>query len=166
MNKHATLEPTKPTASGGPTNRTGKPDLETLNPGNVDLETHTLETLTLETLTLENVNLETLEHHERISLQPECTVERTLDVIGGKWTTLILRDLLGGTKRFGQLRSSLGGIPPKTLTERLRDLERHGALERVQYPEIPPRVEYTLTEKGRALGAIIDAMADWGSRWT
>ncbi len=107
-----------------------------------------------------------LKHHERIKAQPECTVERTLEVIGGKWTTLILRDLLGGTRRFGELRSSLGKIPPKTLTERLRDLEQRGALERVQYPEIPPRVEYTLTEKGRALGAIIDAMARWGGEWT
>jgi DNA-binding HxlR family transcriptional regulator len=108
----------------------------------------------------------TLEHQTRIQLQPECTVERTLEVIGGKWTTLILRDLLTGTKRFGELRSSLGNIPPKTLTERLRNLEEQGALERVQFPEIPPRVEYTLTDKGRALGAIIEAMAHWGSRWT
>jgi DNA-binding HxlR family transcriptional regulator len=109
---------------------------------------------------------EKLGHGERIQLQPECTVERTLEVIGGKWTTLILRDLLGGTKRFGELRSSLGNIPPKTLTERLRNLEEQGALERVQFPQIPPRVEYTLTDKGRALGAIIEAMAHWGSRWT
>jgi DNA-binding HxlR family transcriptional regulator len=108
----------------------------------------------------------TLEHQMRIQLQPECTVERTLEVIGGKWTTLILRDLLMGTKRFGELRASLGNIPPKTLTERLRNLEEQGALERVQFPEIPPRVEYTLTDKGRALGAIIEAMAFWGSRWT
>ena len=113
-----------------------------------------------------NAEAATLEHQERIQLQPECTVERTLEVIGGKWTTLILRDLLMGTKRFGELRSSLGNIPPKTLTERLRNLEEQGALERVQFPEIPPRVEYTLTEKGRALGAIIEAMAHWGSRWT
>ena len=108
----------------------------------------------------------TLEHQQRIQTQAECTVERTLEVIGGKWTTLILRDLLTGTKRFGELRSSLGNIPPKTLTERLRNLEEQGALERVQHPEIPPRVEYTLTAKGRALGAIIAAMADWGTRWT
>ena len=107
-----------------------------------------------------------LEHRERIVQQPECTVERTLEVIGGKWTTLVLRDLLTGTKRFGELRASLGKIPPKTLSERLRDLELHGALVRVQFPEIPPRVEYTLTEKGRALGAIIQAMGDWGERWT
>ena len=106
------------------------------------------------------------EHHERIKAQPECTVERALEVIGGKWTTLILRDLLSGTRRFGELRSNLGTIPPKTLTERLRDLEQHGALERVQFLEIPPRVEYTLTEKGRALGAIIEAMARWGEAWT
>jgi DNA-binding HxlR family transcriptional regulator len=107
-----------------------------------------------------------LEYQQRINLQPECTVERTLEVIGGKWTTLILRDLLSGTKRFGELRSSLGNIPPKTLTERLRDLEKHGALTRIQFPEIPPRVEYTLTDKGRALGGIINAMAQWGSDWT
>jgi DNA-binding HxlR family transcriptional regulator len=116
-----------------------------------------------EAVTPEHANLR---HGERIQLQPECTVERTLEVIGGKWTTLILRDLLSGTKRFGELRSSLGSIPPKTLTERLRNLEEQGALERVQFPEIPPRVEYTLTDKGRALGAIIEAMAHWGSRWT
>jgi DNA-binding HxlR family transcriptional regulator len=107
-----------------------------------------------------------IEHHKRIELQPECTVERTLEVIGGKWTTLILRDLLGGTKRFGELRTSLGHIPPKTLTERLRELEMHGVLERVQYPQIPPRVEYNLTEKGFALRHIIEAMGDWGSKWT
>ena len=107
-----------------------------------------------------------LEYQARINRQPECTVERTLEVIGGKWTTLILRDLLGGTKRFGELRASLGNIPPKTLTERLRALEAHGALERVQFPEIPPRVEYTLTKKGHALGAIIGAMAQWGIDWT
>jgi DNA-binding HxlR family transcriptional regulator len=116
-----------------------------------------------EAVTPEHANLR---HGERIQLQPECTVERTLEVIGGKWTTLILRDLLSGTKRFGELRASLGNIPPKTLTERLRNLEEQGALERVQFPEIPPRVEYTLTDKGRALGAIIEAMAHWGSRWT
>ncbi len=104
-------------------------------------------------------------HRSRISTQPECTVERTLLVIGGKWTTLILRDLLTGTKRFGELKSSLDGIPPKTLTERLRELEDHGVVSRIQFPEIPPRVEYTLTAKGEALSVIIDAMAQWGSQW-
>jgi DNA-binding HxlR family transcriptional regulator len=106
------------------------------------------------------------EHQKEISTRPECTVERTLEVIGGKWTTLILRDLLGGTKRFGELRQNLTGIPPKTLTERLRDLEQHGVLERVQHPTIPPKVEYTLTPKGMALGGIIEAMGQWGAVWT
>jgi DNA-binding HxlR family transcriptional regulator len=105
-------------------------------------------------------------HRNRITSQPDCTVERTLLVIGGKWTTLVLRDLLTGTKRFGELKKSLSGIPPKTLTERLRELEDHGVVTRVQFPEIPPRVEYTLTNKGQALGAIIDAMAEWGSEWS
>jgi DNA-binding HxlR family transcriptional regulator len=88
----------------------------------------------------------------RIQQQPESTLECMLEVRGGKWIMLILRDLFTGTKGFGELRSSLGSIPPKTLTERLRDLEDHRALERVQHPEIPPRVEYTLNEKGRAFG--------------
>jgi DNA-binding HxlR family transcriptional regulator len=105
-------------------------------------------------------------HQTRVETQPECTVERALAVIGGKWTTLILRDLLTGMKRFGALKTGLGSIPAKTLTERLRDLESQGVVSRVQYPEIPPRVEYSLTEKGRALGSIIDAMAQWGSDWT
>jgi DNA-binding HxlR family transcriptional regulator len=105
-------------------------------------------------------------HRKRVKTQPECTVERTLGVIGGKWTTLILRDLLTGMKRFGELKTGLGSIPAKTLTERLRDLESQGVVCRVQYPEIPPRVEYSLTEKGRALGSIIDAMAEWGTDWT
>jgi DNA-binding HxlR family transcriptional regulator len=99
--------------------------------------------------------------HER----PECTVERALEVIDGKWTTLILRDLLGGTRRFGELRGSLSGISPKTLTDRLRDLERHGVLIRTVYPEIPPRVDYALTDKGRALGSVVDALAQWGQQW-
>lgn len=98
--------------------------------------------------------------------RPECTVERALAVIDGKWTTLLLRDLLGGTRRFGQLRASLPGISPKTLTDRLRDLERHGVLTRTIYAEIPPRVDYTLTDKGQALGSVVSAMADWGRDWT
>lgn len=96
----------------------------------------------------------------------ECAVERALEVIDGKWTTLILRDLLGGTKRFGQLRAGLSGISPKTLTDRLRELEASGVLVRKLYPEVPPRVEYTLTDKGRALGSVVAALADWGREWT
>ena len=95
-----------------------------------------------------------------------CVVERTINIIGGKWTTLILRELLKETRRFGELRTSLTGISPKTLTDRLRELEECGVLERTIYPEVPPRVEYTLTEKGKALRPIVDAMAAWGARWT
>ncbi|MFN3267176.1 MAG: winged helix-turn-helix transcriptional regulator [Deinococcales bacterium] len=105
------------------------------------------------------------DYQNQIANRPECAVERTLEIIGGKWTTLILRDLLTGTKRFGELRKSLVGIPPKTLTERLRDLEQNGILVRIQHPTIPPKVEYTLTPKGLALGAIIASMAAWGQQW-
>ena len=96
----------------------------------------------------------------------QCVVERTVDIIGGKWTTLILRELLSGTKRFGEMRSSLEGISPKTLTDRLRELESHKILERTVYPEVPPRVEYTLTERGEALRPVIEAMGAWGAKWT
>ena len=92
-----------------------------------------------------------------------CPIERTLGVIDGKWTILILRDLFNGTKRFGELRRSLDGVSPKTLSERLRGLEVQGIVERVIYPEVPPRVEYSLTEKGKSLRAILDQMRTWGS---
>ena len=92
-----------------------------------------------------------------------CPIERTLSVIDGKWTILILRDLFDGTKRFGELRRSLDGVSPKTLSQRLRGLEAQGIVERVIYPEIPPRVEYSLTEKGKSLRAILDQMRIWGS---
>lgn len=102
----------------------------------------------------------------RVQVDPRCTIERTLDVIGGKWATLILRELLGGTKRFGEMRARLTGVSPKTLTDRLRELEAHGVVARTVYAEVPPRVEYTLTEKGRALRPILEAMGAWGERWT
>ena len=107
-----------------------------------------------------------LEYETRVSVQPECVVERTLEVIGGKWTTLILRDLLRGTKRFGELRRNLHAVSPKTLTDRLRFLESKGIVTRTVYPEVPPRVEYALTGRGSELGAIIDAMAEWGAKNT
>ncbi len=107
-----------------------------------------------------------LEYDDRVQQQPECVVERTIDVIGGKWTTLILRDLLHGTKRFGELKRNLHSVSPKTLTDRLRFLETKGIVTRTVYPEVPPRVEYALTERGSELGAIIDAMAEWGARNT
>lgn len=108
----------------------------------------------------------TLSYDERVQGDVRCTVERAADVLSGKWTTLILRDLLSGSKRFGELRYSLAGISPKTLTDRLRALEQQGVIGRTVYPEVPPRVEYTLTEKGHALHTVIDAMAQWGERWT
>jgi DNA-binding HxlR family transcriptional regulator len=95
-----------------------------------------------------------------------CVVERTAEVIGGKWTTLILRDLLRGSRRFGELRASLGTVSPKTLTDRLRELEQSGVVTRTIYAEVPPRVEYALTDKGRALRPVVDAMAAWGATWT
>ena len=107
-----------------------------------------------------------LHYETRVSVQPECVVERTLEVIGGKWTTLILRDLLRGTKRFGELRRNLQAVSPKTLTDRLRFLETRGIVTRTVYPEVPPRVEYALTKRGGELGAIIDAMAEWGVKNT
>jgi DNA-binding HxlR family transcriptional regulator len=93
---------------------------------------------------------------------PFCPIEETLKVLEGKWTMLLLRDLLLGTHRFGELRRSLNGISPKTLTERLRLLEEQGIVCRTSYPEIPPRVEYALTPYGQTLRPILEAMAVWG----
>lgn len=87
---------------------------------------------------------------------------RAVDVLDGKWTILVVRDLLGGTRRFSELRRSLGGVSPKTLTDRLRSLERHGLVERHVYAEVPPRVEYQLTPAGRTLEPVLAALADWG----
>ena len=84
------------------------------------------------------------------------------DRIGDKWKVLILRDLLPGTKRFGELKKSVGNITQKVLTAQLRDMEESGLLTRTVYPEVPPRVEYTLTDLGRSLKPILDAMQDWG----
>lgn len=106
------------------------------------------------------------DYDERIHARPFCTVERTAEIIGGKWTTLILRELLSGTKRFGEMRASLTGISPKTLTDRLRDLESREILERTVYAEVPPRVEYRLTERGEDLRPIVEAMGSWGAKWT
>ncbi len=93
---------------------------------------------------------------------PACPVETTLTLIGDKWKVLILRDLLPGTKRFGELKKSVGNITQKVLTAQLRDMEESGLLTRTVYPEVPPRVEYTLTDLGRSLKPILDAMQDWG----
>ena len=94
-----------------------------------------------------------------------CPVCRTADVVCGKWTLLIIRDLAVGRARFGELERSLAGISPRTLSLRLRALEDEGIVERRTYPEVPPRVEYALTEKGRALIPIVEDMRAYGTRW-
>ncbi len=93
---------------------------------------------------------------------PACPVETTLLLIGDKWKVLILRDLVGGTKRFGELKKSIGHVSQKVLTAQLRDMEEKGLLTRKVYAEVPPRVEYTLTETGYSLKPILDAMENWG----
>jgi DNA-binding HxlR family transcriptional regulator len=94
-----------------------------------------------------------------------CPVCRTAEIVCGKWTLLLIRDLSEGRSRFCELERSLQGISPRTLSLRLRALEEEGIVERDTYPEVPPRVEYQLTEKGRALLPIIDDLRMYGSRW-
>jgi DNA-binding HxlR family transcriptional regulator len=94
-----------------------------------------------------------------------CPVCKTAEIVCGKWTLLLIRDLSEGRSRFCELERSLQGISPRTLSLRLRALEEEGIVERDTYPEVPPRVEYVLTEKGRALLPIIDDMRMYGSRW-
>ena len=94
---------------------------------------------------------------------PACPVETTLMLIGDKWKVLILRDLMGGTKRFGKLKKSIGTVSQKVLTAQLRDMEEKGLLTRKVYAEVPPRVEYTLTETGYSLKPILDSMWAWGA---
>ena len=93
---------------------------------------------------------------------PACPVETTLTLIGDKWKVLILRDLLPGTKRFGELKKSIGGVSQKVLTAQLRDMEESGLVSRRVYAEVPPRVEYSLTELGQSLKPILDSMQNWG----
>ena len=96
---------------------------------------------------------------------PACPVETTLTLIGDKWKVLILRDLLTGTKRFGELKKSIGNVSQKVLTAQLRAMEESGLLTRTVYAEVPPRVEYTLTELGQSLKPILDAMLNWGEEY-
>jgi DNA-binding HxlR family transcriptional regulator len=91
-----------------------------------------------------------------------CPIERALLVLDGRWSTLILRELLSGPKRFGELRTALAISSPKTLTERLRILEHQGVLTRTVHAEIPPRVVYALTERGESFRSVLEAMAAWG----
>ncbi len=94
-----------------------------------------------------------------------CPVCRTADVVCGKWTLLVIRDLAEGSSRFCELERSLEGISPRTLSLRLRALEEEGIVERHTFPEVPPRVEYALTEKGEALVPLIEDMRRYGRRW-
>lgn len=96
---------------------------------------------------------------------PACPVETTLTLISDKWKVLILRDLLPGTKRFGELKKSIGHVSQKVLTAQLRQMEQSGLLTRTVYPEVPPRVEYSLTELGYSLKPILDAMFTWGENY-
>ncbi len=96
---------------------------------------------------------------------PACPVETTLTLISDKWKVLILRDLLSGTKRFGELKKSVGNVSQKVLTAQLRQMEGSGLLIRTVYPEVPPRVEYTLTDLGYSLKPVLDAMWSWGEEY-
>ena len=96
---------------------------------------------------------------------PTCPVCATADIICGKWTILVIRDLAEGRSRFCELERSLAGISPRTLSLRLRALEEQGIVERHTFPEVPPRVEYALTEKGEALVPLVEDMRRYGTRW-
>ena len=96
---------------------------------------------------------------------PACPVEMTLMLIGDRWKVLIIRDLLEGTRRFGELKKSVGNISQKVLTANLRSLEASSLINRRVYAEVPPRVEYSLTETGYSLKPILDAMVEWGTNY-
>lgn len=98
-------------------------------------------------------------------MDPTCPVCKTAEIISGKWTLLVIRDLSEESKRFCELERSLEGISPRTLSLRLRCLEENGVVKRHTYPEVPPRVEYALTSKGRALVPLIDDMRAYGQVW-
>jgi DNA-binding HxlR family transcriptional regulator len=100
-----------------------------------------------------------------VRVDSDCPVCRTAEVISGKWTLLIIRDLADSSLRFCELERSLEGISPRTLSLRLRALEEMGVVGRETYPEVPPRVEYALTDKGRALVPLIEDMRSYGRRW-
>ncbi len=94
-----------------------------------------------------------------------CPVETTVRLLGNKWCVLIIRDLMNGTQRFGELLRSVSGISQRSLTMNLRFLEEYGIINRKVYPQVPPRVEYSLTELGHSLKPILDSMAQWGMEY-
>ena len=106
-----------------------------------------------------------MENIPTVEKLPACPVETTLTLISDKWKVLILRDLLPGTKRFGELRKSIGHVSQKVLTAQLRQMEQSGLVNRKVYTEVPPKVEYSLTDVGYSLKPILDAMWTWGEEY-
>ena len=96
---------------------------------------------------------------------PQCPVEVTLSLISDRWKVLIIRDLLNGTKRFGELRKSVGNVSQKVLTANLRSMENDGLIKRKVYAEVPPKVEYSLTETGLSLKSVLKSMEEWGLKY-
>lgn len=96
---------------------------------------------------------------------PKCPVDTTLMMMNSRWKVLIIKELLTGTKRFGELKRALGSITQKVLTSNLREMEDNGLVDRKVFSEVPPRVEYTLTDIGYSLAVVLDAMAEWGSAY-
>lgn len=96
---------------------------------------------------------------------PACPVATIVELIGNKWKLLIIRNLLAGTSRFGELRKGIPGISQKVLTDNLRALESDGLVTRTVYPEVPPKVEYTLSDLGNSLNPLFDSMAKWGEHY-
>lgn len=109
--------------------------------------------------------MSTLAEPTTTSLEPKIgCIASAMEIIGNKWTALILRDLAAGSSRFCNLEKSVGSINPRTLSQRLDDLEEHGIITKQTYAEVPPRTEYTLTDKGRDLIPVLEAMATWGNK--
>jgi DNA-binding HxlR family transcriptional regulator len=102
---------------------------------------------------------------EQLPLSFECSIEKALHVIGGKWSFLVIRELFHGKKRFGELKHTIHGISAKSLTDTLRHLEENKILVRECFATIPPTVEYELTEKGHALHKMLHEMKMWGAHW-
>jgi len=97
--------------------------------------------------------------------KPRCSIEGVVDIIGSKWNLFIIWHLRTGVHRFSELQNRMCGVNSKTITKHLRDLERHAIIGRKVYPEVPPRVEYTLTVRGKALVPVIEAMLEWGGTY-
>ncbi|MCA0756473.1 helix-turn-helix transcriptional regulator [Paenibacillus sp. N4] len=107
-----------------------------------------------------------MEREEKQAIPAQCSIEKSLDVVGGKWSFLVIREMMfHEKKRFGELKQAVVGISSKSLTDTLRHLEASGVITRTAYPTVPMTVEYALTEKGHALHGIIHEMKKWGSEW-